>query len=138
MNPQANTISPFTFINSHIDHLTSTNPSASRTESDARGFRLSSASTTTRQKLEEDLLAAHEKMMNLENLERHPVSSPGESRSPGGRSSAEGEGRSDLAAQLQVAREQIDILVHRINALEVQADSAWGVDISDESPPEYV
>jgi hypothetical protein len=43
-----------------------------------------------------------------------------------------------VEAQLQAAREQIDVLVTRINALEENSDSAWERVIGDELPPEYV
>jgi hypothetical protein len=44
----------------------------------------------------------------------------------------------EVETQLQAAREQIDVLVTRINALEENSDSAWERVIGDELPPEYV
>jgi uncharacterized coiled-coil protein SlyX len=45
------------------------------------------------------------------------------------------EGRLDVDAQFQAAREQIDMLLRRMNALEGNADGAWE---TREPPPEYV
>jgi prefoldin subunit 5 len=43
----------------------------------------------------------------------------------------------EVEAQLQAAREQIEILMARINELEANAES-WGAGMAGEPPPEYV
>ncbi|KAJ7079210.1 hypothetical protein C8R43DRAFT_350514 [Mycena crocata] len=90
-------------------------------EADAEG--VSNTSLTPRY-LEPELLAADEKT-SREELERRTTRGR-ESESPG------------LAQQLEAAKGQIDVMATRIRELEVNADFAWGVGISDLPPPVYV
>ncbi|KAJ7726030.1 hypothetical protein B0H14DRAFT_3002622 [Mycena olivaceomarginata] len=142
-----NTISPFTMVNSPTNLIPNVaNPLE---------VRSISAGSISRKQLESELLNAQETMVELERI---TVSSVGVTRgsarsrilrliskrsvsSGGGTSShsvpAGGRAPPDLAAQLQAAREQIDMLVTRIHALEANTDP-WGMGMSDLPPPEYV
>jgi hypothetical protein len=131
----ATTISPFTLITE-----ASTPRSRSATLSEESDVRSISPSTIARQRLETQLHAATEKVADLEGRERFD----------GGDGSADSSMRRlmsarsastrlpEVEAQLQAAREQIDMLVTRINALEENSDAGWGRVIGDEPPPEYV
>ncbi|KAF7364367.1 hypothetical protein MSAN_01097200 [Mycena sanguinolenta] len=133
MNREGRTISPFTL-------LVETNDATAR-DSDARG---SKAGTIARQRLETQLRAATEKMVELEELAdgsttTHPNPGSrgggegGELVSPARASTAALPDLHALEAELRAAREQISMLVARINAM----DSAWGMRIGGEPPPEY-
>ncbi|KAJ7861453.1 hypothetical protein B0H14DRAFT_3863447 [Mycena olivaceomarginata] len=112
------TISPFTLIPE-----ASSSPGARTALGQDSDLRSISASTLTRHRLETQLCAATEKMVDLQAQEELAGHDPGVS---------------EVEAQLQAAREQIDVLVTRINALEENSDSAWERVIGDELPPEYV
>jgi uncharacterized coiled-coil protein SlyX len=43
-----------------------------------------------------------------------------------------------VQAQLEASREQLNMLVMRMHALEANVNSAYGVGISNEPPPAYV
>jgi hypothetical protein len=129
-------ISPFNLI-THIDTPSRGN-AALGVESGVR-----SPNAITRQLLEMQLLAVAEKMYDLQDRERLLV---GGSRNGSGLPrmwrlmsvrSASTRPPPDVEAQLQTAREQTNMLVARINALEANSDSAWGRVIGDEPPPEY-
>ncbi|KAF8160457.1 hypothetical protein K438DRAFT_1985710 [Mycena galopus ATCC 62051] len=44
----------------------------------------------------------------------------------------------DMEAELQLSREQMAMLVARMNALEANTDTAWGIGGTDEPPPQYM
>ncbi|KAJ7844884.1 hypothetical protein B0H14DRAFT_2775713 [Mycena olivaceomarginata] len=132
------TISPFTLITE-----ASTPRSRSATLSEESDVRSISASTIARQRLETQLHAATEKVADLEGRERFDG---GDSSGGSGMrrmlrlmSARSASTRlPEVEAQLQAAREQIDMLVTRINALEENSDAGWRRVIGDEPPPEYV
>jgi BMFP domain-containing protein YqiC len=100
-------------------------------------------STIVRQRLETELLAVHEKMPDLHDLER---SSRGATAGSGTRGvlgmismhSSSRRGSPDMQAQLEDSREQINMLVTRMHALEANANSAYEEGLSNEPPPAYV
>ncbi|KAJ6578319.1 hypothetical protein B0H19DRAFT_1062827 [Mycena capillaripes] len=121
-----------------------------------------SASTRTRRQFEAELIAVQKKIVNIEDSERTSVGSnlsggelpgvcsgkPAKRRRGGVQGVSTGPSRiwrqismrytsPDVEAQLQAFRDQINMLVRRINALEAHADS-WGVGRSGETLPEYV
>ncbi|KAJ6496276.1 hypothetical protein C8R45DRAFT_985439 [Mycena sanguinolenta] len=107
---------------------------ATRAQSDARSI---SASTIARQRLETELRAATEKMAELEELAQSSTTTISEPDASGGNESV-GSGSAaspppDLEAELRAAREQINVLIARMNAL----DAAWGMGMGGEPPPEY-
>ncbi|KAJ6564036.1 hypothetical protein B0H19DRAFT_1067636 [Mycena capillaripes] len=127
---QTGTISPFTLI-TQIDGP-SEGSTGTTADSDARSL---SESTMARHQLEMELLAVQEKMVDLEDEERHSTIGGAHRMSrPPSMPATSG----NVDAQLQIAREQIDMLILRINALEANTDPAWGLGISREPPPEYV
>ncbi|KAF7364375.1 hypothetical protein MSAN_01098100 [Mycena sanguinolenta] len=150
MNRGGRTISPFTLL---VAARSVGNGSGNATgasgeldaDADACGI---SASTIGRQRLETQLRAAT-KMVELEELAEGTTTShsnPGnrgggggggeggeELVSPTGASAAAPPELRSLEAELVAAREQNDILMARINAM----DSAWGMGIGGEAPPEY-
>ncbi|KAJ7924071.1 hypothetical protein B0H13DRAFT_1864368 [Mycena leptocephala] len=137
INRQANTISPFT-LNTQIGGNVDT---AAPGDSDVRSI---SASTIARQRLETELLAMHEKMIDLQALERRTsavATDSSESRRilrPMWMRGTSTRRSPDLEAQLQAAREHIDMLMARINALEADAECPFQAGISDGPPPAYV
>ncbi|KAJ6564038.1 hypothetical protein B0H19DRAFT_1067638 [Mycena capillaripes] len=125
-NPRyTTTISPFTLL-TQIDGPTDGNTPISA-DSNASGI---SACTTARQQL----LAAQEKTVDLEDEERRTSPRPNRMSPPvSTRSTA-----ADIEAQPQASREQMSMLLLRMNALEANADSALVPGISGEPPPEYI
>ncbi|KAK7060004.1 hypothetical protein R3P38DRAFT_3524200 [Favolaschia claudopus] len=129
IDPVALTISPFTTVRNQ-----------NQGQADALGLDTSSvvSSTLARSVLQMELQAATDKVAELENQERR---SEGRAHSTRGRlwrlASARWRSHSDLEAQLQAAREEISMLVTRINALEASSDFAWGGGGIEEPPPEY-
>ncbi|KAJ7861457.1 hypothetical protein B0H14DRAFT_2742317 [Mycena olivaceomarginata] len=117
----ATTISPFTLITE-----ASTPPQQER--------------NAERRRLETQLHAATEKIADIEGRERFDggdgSADSGMRRLMSARSASTR--LPEVEAQLQAAREQIDMLVTRINALEENSDAGWGRVIGDEPPPEYV
>ncbi|KAJ6496269.1 hypothetical protein C8R45DRAFT_985435 [Mycena sanguinolenta] len=114
--------------------LTTIPPFMPPEESDARS---TSASTIARQSLETQLRAAAEKMAELEELTAGSTTTISEPDASGGNESV-GSGSAaspppDLEAELRAAREQINVLIARMNAL----DAAWGMGMGVEPPPEY-
>ncbi|KAF7341431.1 hypothetical protein MVEN_01880200 [Mycena venus] len=136
-NRAAAIISPFTLI-PQMNSPTSQDATQD-TDSDVRSI---SASTIARQQLETQLLAATEKMIDLQDQERLSVGSATNSsgirrmwRSVVQRTASTGP-LTDVEEQLQSARDQINMLVERINASEANSNSAWSGAV-DEPPPEY-
>ncbi|KAJ7187492.1 hypothetical protein GGX14DRAFT_702113 [Mycena pura] len=142
----SNTISPFSMVHFPANPIPNV--------ANSLEVRSISAGSLTRQQLESELLNAQEKMVKLERIAvPSGGATPGYARSRlrlaftrgvssgGGTWSrgvpAGGRASPDLIAQLQEAREQIDMLVTRIHALEANADP-WGIGMSDQPPPEYV
>ncbi|KAJ6524330.1 hypothetical protein B0H19DRAFT_1386180 [Mycena capillaripes] len=126
-----NTISPFTMVHSPVNPIPNV----------ANPLRSINAGGITRQQLESELLNAREKDGRAGR--NYCIFRGGNTRLCSKSDSAvdihEDRGRAspDLAAQLQAAREQIDMLVTRIQALEANTDP-WGMGMSDQPPPEYV
>ncbi|KAJ7182215.1 hypothetical protein C8R43DRAFT_1325 [Mycena crocata] len=125
-------------------------------DSDVRRTRLSTVTPSHgaegRQQLESELLAAQEKMGDLEALDLSSTRASRGSSVPrrvlrlvSMRSTTssqaflpnDGAGP-DLGAELQAAREQINLLVMRINMLEAQAGPTSTRDSLDEPPPDYL
>ncbi|KAF7341471.1 hypothetical protein MVEN_01884400 [Mycena venus] len=137
-NRAAATVSPFTLI-TQIDSPSRGNATQD-TDSDVRSI---SASTITRQQLETQLLAVTEKMVVLQDQERLSLRSATNSSGirrvsqPVVQQTASTGPPTDLKAQLQSAREQINMMVERINVLEANSNSAWSRVVGDEPPPEY-
>ncbi|KAJ6450413.1 hypothetical protein C8R45DRAFT_1224135 [Mycena sanguinolenta] len=106
---------------------------ATRADSDVRSI---SASTIARQRLETQLRAATEKIVELQELavESTTVTSGADA---GRGNELVREGRTspppNLEAELRAAREQINMLIARMNAM----DAAWGMGMGGEPPPEY-
>jgi hypothetical protein len=136
----ANTVSSFTPLTQmeQMDgHTDETAPSGDS------NVRRTSASTITRQDLETELRMVHEKMADLQDLER---STTRETAGSGTRRvlrlmsirSSSTRASPDVRAELEASREQINMLVTRMQALEANAHSAYGVGISNEPPPAYV
>jgi hypothetical protein len=76
-----------------------------------------------------------EKMADLQDLER---SSPGRVWRLMSMRSTSTRGSPDVRAELEAAKEQINMLVMRIHALEANTNSAYGAGFSNEPPPPYV
>jgi hypothetical protein len=129
INRDANTISPFTLITQMGGHTNETTP---HRDSDIRSV---SPSTITRQDLETELQMVQEKMADLQDLER---SSPGRVWRLMSMRSTSTRGSPDVRAELEAAKEQINMLVMRIHALEANTNSAYGAGFSNEPPPPYV
>jgi hypothetical protein len=137
----ANTVSPFMLSTQMDGHTNKTTP--------RRGpeVRSVSRSTIARQHLETELRMVHEKMVDLQHRETdRERSSTGPTagsrthrmlRLPSMRRSST-RGSPDVQAQLEASREQIDMLVMRIHALEANANSPYGARVSNELPPSYV
>ncbi|KAK7047037.1 hypothetical protein R3P38DRAFT_2689910, partial [Favolaschia claudopus] len=129
IDPMALTISPFTTVRNQ-----------NHGQANASGLETSSVvgSTLARSVLQTELQAATDKVAELEDQERR---SEGRAQSTRGRlwrlASARWRSHSDLEAQLQAAREEIGMLVTRINALEASSDFAWGGGGIEEPPPDY-
>ncbi|KAK7047041.1 hypothetical protein R3P38DRAFT_96613 [Favolaschia claudopus] len=128
IGPVALTISPFTLLNQN------------HWQPDALRLETSSVvgSTLARSVLQTELQAATDKVAELEDQERR---SEGRAQSTRRRlwrlTSARWRSQSDLEAQLQAAREEISMLVTRINALEANSDFVWGGGGIEEPPPDY-
>ncbi|KAJ7147783.1 hypothetical protein C8R43DRAFT_1237014 [Mycena crocata] len=86
--------------------------------------------TTRRQHLEDEMRAARERLANLEAVEQRAVSTVESARSDAT--------SSDWEAQLQAARQQIQLQAALIHELESHMDSEWVLGLSDEAPPGYV
>ncbi|KAK7050199.1 hypothetical protein R3P38DRAFT_3605928 [Favolaschia claudopus] len=130
LNLLARTISPFTLLNQF-------NTRQSDPDTHSIG-----GSTIAREVLRTELQTATEKVAELEDQERR--SETGASPSTRQRlwrlvsaSARAGNPPSDLEAQLQAAREEISMLVTRMNALESSSDFAWGGGGIEEPPPDY-
>ncbi|KAK7050183.1 hypothetical protein R3P38DRAFT_3605917 [Favolaschia claudopus] len=128
----ARTISPFTLLNQANE---------GRSNPDTRSI---DGSMHAREVLRTELQAVTEKVAELEDQETRRHSETGASHSTRQRLwrlvSARGRARSppsDLEAQLQAAREEISILVMRMNALEASSDSPREGGRIEESPPDY-
>ncbi|KAJ7805380.1 hypothetical protein B0H13DRAFT_1930215 [Mycena leptocephala] len=132
INQQASTISPFTLI-TEMGDVNNDGPSDTRS---------TGASTIARRQLQTQLHAVQEKMVNLEDIERR--TSSGSSDGSGRHRilrlmrTASNRGSPEVHAELQAAKEQINVLVERMNALEANANWAHGEGISDDPPPNYV
>ncbi|KAJ7933471.1 hypothetical protein B0H13DRAFT_2650528 [Mycena leptocephala] len=116
----ANTVSPFTLVTEMDGHNTPPR------DSDIRSV---SPSTITRQGLETELWVVHEKMADLQDLERSSTTAGSGTRGVSGlmsmrRSSIRGV--PDVEAQLETSREQINMLVTRMQALEATTNSRMG------------
>jgi hypothetical protein len=127
----ANTVSPFTLVTEMDGHNTPPR------DSDIRSV---SPSTITRQGLETELWVVHEKMADLQGPERSSTTAGSGTRGVLGlmsmrRSSIRGV--SDVEGQLETSREQINMLVTRMQALEATTNSAYVAGISNEPPPAY-
>jgi hypothetical protein len=137
INRDANTVSPFTLV-MQMDGRT--DGTTARRDSDVRRV---SPSTITRQDLESELRIVHEKMADLQDLERSSTGTTAGSGMPRvlrlmSMPSTSTMGSPDVQAQLEASREQINMLVMRMHALEANVNSAYGVGISNEPPPAYV
>ncbi|KAJ7926098.1 hypothetical protein B0H13DRAFT_2654011 [Mycena leptocephala] len=115
INPRASTISPFTLITEAGDVNNDSSSDTPRTR----------ANTIARRQLEKQLRAVQEKMVDLEDIERRLRQ-------------ASSRGSPAVHAELQAAKEQINRLVERINALEANANWAYSEGISEDPPPDYV
>ncbi|KAK7060007.1 hypothetical protein R3P38DRAFT_976810 [Favolaschia claudopus] len=131
IDPVALTISPFTLNQNHGQ------PDALRLETSSVV-----GSTLAQSVLQTELQAATEKVAELEDQERRSETGAPQStrqrlwRLVSARAMARNQ-PSDLEAQLQVAREEISMLVTRINALEASSDLVWGGGGIEEPPPDY-
>ncbi|KAJ7089125.1 hypothetical protein C8R44DRAFT_990942 [Mycena epipterygia] len=108
-----------------------------------------SASATRRQYLANELRATHDKMVDLEDLERHTASKTATRSSAPSRilrlvsmrsastTDTGGDGSQDLASQLKMAKQRNKLLAGRIRELEDQMHSPWALGLSDEPPPGY-
>ncbi|KAF7350212.1 hypothetical protein MVEN_01324300 [Mycena venus] len=133
------TVSPF-------DLVRAIRPSAHVPETSS-GARSSTVSTTRQQQLENELRAVQEKMVDLEDLERHAVPAVEAQESTGPHSllrllsvrstGTTSRGSQDLVSQLEAARERNEALAARIRELEQQMLSEWALGISDDPPPGY-
>ncbi|KAJ7909819.1 hypothetical protein B0H13DRAFT_1877320 [Mycena leptocephala] len=131
---EANTVSPFALITQMDGHNDETAPSGDS------NVRRTSASTIPRQDLETELRMVHEKMADLQDLER---SSTRETADSGTRRvlrlmsirSSSTRASPDVRAELEAAKEQINMLLTRMHVLEANANSAYGAEFSNESPP---
>ncbi|KAJ7142997.1 hypothetical protein C8R44DRAFT_196227 [Mycena epipterygia] len=134
-NGQANIVSPFILVDSHIDVPQIPNIDAAA-EADGRSI----SASTRRQHLENQLRAAREKMADIADLERStaaaavpPPSAPRRFLrlvSTRSTSQRENDGGQDLASELEAARA-------RIHELEAHMNSEWALGLSDEPPPGY-
>ncbi|KAJ7653010.1 hypothetical protein B0H17DRAFT_1214778 [Mycena rosella] len=129
---QRDTISPFTLIR-QIDGPSdgTTTPTVNP---DAHSV---SASMIARLQSATELPGVEEKMVDLEDEVRR-TSIRGSrarrlSRPPSLRATSP-----DVDAQLQAARDQISMLMMRMNAVEANTDPGWDMGISDRPPPQYV
>ncbi|KAJ7898598.1 hypothetical protein B0H14DRAFT_3424394 [Mycena olivaceomarginata] len=105
------------------------------------------ASTVRRQYLERELRAAQEKIIDINDLERHNFPLSGTvptSRSERIRRLFPVRGNSTRRNSQQVPRSELDAarqrneeLLARIRDLEAQMESAWALGLSDEPPPGY-
>jgi hypothetical protein len=122
IDQRARTISPFAFI-TEMGAVNNDSPSDTRS---------TGASTTARRQMETQLHAVQEKMVNLEDIEgrtssgsdslgRHRIMRLMRMRTASNRGSP----------KPQAAKEQINVLVERMNALEANANWAHGEGISD-------
>ncbi|KAJ7438663.1 hypothetical protein B0H11DRAFT_2254476 [Mycena galericulata] len=109
-----------------INHIDTTD------NSDAR-----SITKVRREYLRNELRAAQEKIIHIQNLERRPSSTRGAGRImrllSGRRASGAG-GLPDLVSEL---RDKNEMLTARIHELETQMESPWALGLSDEPPPGY-
>lgn len=109
-----------------------------------------SASAARRQQLANELRAVQEKMVDLEDLERHTISTVAtrpsaprqllrlvSMRSTSTTTAKEGRESQDLVAQLEASRQRNELLAARIRELEEQMHSPWALGLSDEPPPGY-
>ena len=120
MNPAVTTISPFTLL--------------AETSSRGTGRTMGKMRTIGRQRLETQLCVARGKMVDLEDVVEGGTSSDRDAERGNQLVCARNVSAappSDLEAELRAAREQINILVARMNAIE------WGVCIGHDPPPEY-
>ncbi|KAJ6496371.1 hypothetical protein C8R45DRAFT_926879 [Mycena sanguinolenta] len=148
------TISPFALL---VEDRSFDNVTVNTTGADAGSDALRgsiSASAIARQQLETQLRAATEKMVELEELaEGDPNAVLDGSGGEGGaeerpgqeREQGEGQGQGaggiregqgpppDWEVQMRAAKAQIDMLLARMNAM----DSAWGMGVGSEPPPQY-
>jgi hypothetical protein len=93
--------------------------------------------------LETELRMVHEKMADLQDLER---STTRETAGSGTRRvlrlmsirSSSTRASPDVRAELEAAKEQINMLLTRMHLLEANANSTYGAGFSNESPPAYV
>lgn len=104
--------------------------------------------TLRQQYLENELRAAHQKLVDIEELERTTVAAVAATQITGPRrvlrllstrrTSTVGSNRSqDLVSQLEAAKERNEMMAARIQELEAQMQSAWALGLSDEPPPGY-
>jgi hypothetical protein len=105
------------------------------------------ASTVRRQYLERELRAAQEKIIDINDLERH--NSPLSGTVPTSRSerirrlfpvrgnSTRRNSQQVPRSELDAARQRNEELLARIRDLEAQMESAWALGLSDEPPPGY-
>ncbi|KAJ7142991.1 hypothetical protein C8R44DRAFT_974434 [Mycena epipterygia] len=133
-NQQANTVSPFTLLDSQMDVPNNSNTTAPGPD-ESNGHSIS-ASTLRRQHLKNQL---REKMVDIADLERStavavpPPSAPRRFLrllSTRSTSQRESDGGQDLASELEAARA-------RIHELEAHMNSEWALGFSDEPPPWY-
>jgi hypothetical protein len=135
INRDTNTVSPFTLLTQMDGHTDETAPSR---DSDVRSV---SPNTMTPHDLETELQMVHEKMADLQDLERSSTTADSGTRrmsSLMSMRSSSTRGLPDVEAQLETSREQINMLVARMQALEATTNSAYGAGISNEPPPAYV
>ncbi|KAJ7142979.1 hypothetical protein C8R44DRAFT_761499 [Mycena epipterygia] len=138
-NGQANTVSPFTLLDSQTD--VSNNPNTAAPSSNESDWRWISASTPRRQHLGNQFRTAREKMANIANLERSSASIAGAPQPSGLRrllldrpmstrstSHRGSDGGQALASQLEAART-------RIHQLEAHISSEGASGFSVEPPP---
>ncbi|KAJ7909821.1 hypothetical protein B0H13DRAFT_2490032 [Mycena leptocephala] len=133
----ANTVSPFTLI-TQMD-----GPNDEATPPRDADLWDVSPSTVARQRLETELREVHEKMADLQDLSRSSTRAAAGSGVRGvlrlmSMPSTATRGLPDVEAQLEASREQINMLMTRMQALEANANSAYGVGFSNEPPPAYV
>ncbi|KAJ7142981.1 hypothetical protein C8R44DRAFT_974429 [Mycena epipterygia] len=104
--------------------------------------------TLRQQYLENELRAAHQKLVDIEELERSTVAAVAATQITGPRrvlrllstrsTSTVGSNRSqDLVSQLEAAKERNEMMAARIQELEAQMHSEWALGLSDEPPPGY-
>ncbi|KAJ7918279.1 hypothetical protein B0H13DRAFT_1869464 [Mycena leptocephala] len=133
----ANTVSPFTLITQMDGPNDEATPPRDADLCDV------SPSTVARQHLETELREVHEKMADLQDQERSSTRAATGSGMRGvlrlmSMPSTATRGLPDVEAQLEASREQINMLVTRMQALEANTNSAYGAGFSNEPPPAYV